>query len=569
MKRLRDILHARLRIGAFLLLGLTLGGCGWLGEDAATPAAVASAHPLATQAGMQILSSGGNAFDAAVAVTAVLAVVGPHGSGLGGGGFWLLHRASDGLQVMIDGRERAPLAATRDMYLDDSGEVVDGLSINGALAAAIPGEPAALVHIAERYGTLPISHTLAPAIRIAREGFETNAQYNRLAQFRLADMQNDPETARLFLQNDDIPQPGYLIRQPELAATLEAISLHGRSGFYHGEVAEKLVEGVRRAGGIWSLEDLESYRVVERTPHSGSYNGMRVVSASLPSSGGVVLQTMLNILAGFPLDTMDEATRTHVIIEAMRRAYRDRAEHLGDPDFHVAPVAELVSTAHADRLRETIRLDRATPYPVTGSEAAAAGGMHTTHFSILDSEGNRVAATLSVNYPFGACFTPPGTGVLLNNEMDDFSAKPGVPNLYGLVGSGANAIAPGKRPLSSMSPTFVESEEGVAILGTPGGSRIITMVLLGILDMAEGKLPDAWVSRQRFHHQYLPDVVQYESDAFDVDLAETLQDMGHTLKALDSTYGNMQAILHEPKTGKVYAASDPRGVGMSAVSVRD
>ena len=569
MKRLRDILHARLRIGAFLLLGLTLGGCGWLGEDAATPAAVASAHPLATQAGMQILSSGGNAFDAAVAVTAVLAVVGPHGSGLGGGGFWLLHRASDGLQVMIDGRERAPLAATRDMYLDDSGEVVDGLSINGALAAAIPGEPAALVHLAERYGTLPISHTLAPAIRIAREGFETNAQYNRLAQFRLVDMQNDPETARLFLQDDDIPEPGYLIRQPELAATLEAISLHGRSGFYHGEVAEKLVEGVRQAGGIWSLEDLESYRVVERTPHSGSYNGMRVVSASLPSSGGVVLQTMLNILAGFPLDTMDEATRTHVIIEAMRRAYRDRAEHLGDPDFHVAPVAELVSTAHADRLRETIRLDRATPYPVTGSEAAAAGGMHTTHFSILDSEGTRVAATLSVNYPFGACFTPPGTGVLLNNEMDDFSAKPGVPNLYGLVGSGANAIAPGKRPLSSMSPTFVESEEGVAILGTPGGSRIITMVLLGILDMAEGKLPDAWVSRQRFHHQYLPDVVQYESDAFDVDLAETLQEMGHTLKALDSTYGNMQAILHEPKTGKVYAASDPRGVGMSAVSVRD
>ena len=569
MKRLRDILHARLRIGAFLLLGLTLGGCGWLGEDAATPAAVASAHPLATQAGMQILSSGGNAFDAAVAVTAVLAVVGPHGSGLGGGGFWLLHRASDGLQVMIDGRERAPLAAMRDMYLDNSGEVVDGLSINGALAAAIPGEPAALVHIAERYGTLPISHTLAPAIRIAREGFETNAQYNRLAQFRLVDMQNDPETARLFLQDDDIPEPGYLIRQPELAATLEAISLHGRSGFYHGEVAEKLVEGVRQAGGIWSLEDLESYRVVERTPHSGSYNGMRVVSASLPSSGGVVLQTMLNILAGFPLDTMDEATRTHVIIEAMRRAYRDRAEHLGDPDFHVAPVAELVSTAHADRLRETIRLDRATPYPVTGSEAAAAGGMHTTHFSILDSEGNRVAATLSVNYPFGACFTPPGTGVLLNNEMDDFSAKPGVPNLYGLVGSGANAIAPGKRPLSSMSPTFVESEEGVAILGTPGGSRIITMVLLGILDMAEGKLPDAWVSRQRFHHQYLPDVVQYESDAFDVDLAETLQEMGHTLKALDSTYGNMQAILHEPKTGKVYAASDPRGVGMSAVSVRD
>jgi gamma-glutamyltranspeptidase/glutathione hydrolase len=569
MKPLRDILHARLRIGAFLLLFLPLGGCGWLGEDTVTPAAIASAHPLATQAGMQILSSGGNAFDAAVAVTAVLAVVGPHGSGLGGGGFWLLHRASDGLQVMIDGRERAPLAATRDMYLDDSGDVVDGLSINGALAAAIPGEPAAMVHIAERYGTLPISDTLAPAIRIAREGFETNAQYNRLAQFRLTDIQNDPETARLFLQDDEIPQPGYLIRQPELAATLEAIALHGRSGFYHGEVAEKLVEGVRRAGGIWSLEDLENYRVVERAPQSGTYNGLRIVSASLPSSGGVVLLTMLNILAGFPLDSLDQATRTHVIIEAMRRAYRDRAEHLGDPDFHAAPVAELISTAHADRLRETIRLDRATPYPVANSLGAAAEGMNTTHFSILDSEGNRVSATLSVNYPFGACFTPPGTGVLLNNEMDDFSAKPGVPNAYGLVGAEANAIAPGKRPLSSMTPTFVESEAGVAILGTPGGSRIITMVLLGILDLEEGGLPESWVSRPRFHHQYLPDVVQYEPDAFDVDLADTLEGMGHTLKALDSTYGNMQAILHDRKTGKVYAASDPRGVGMSAVSVRD
>jgi gamma-glutamyltranspeptidase/glutathione hydrolase len=569
MKRLRDILHARLRIGAFLLLCLPLGGCDWLGEDTVTPAAVASAHPLATRAGMQILSSGGNAFDAAVAVTAVLAVVGPHGSGLGGGGFWLLHRASDGLQVMIDGRERAPLAATRDMYLDDSGDVVDGLSINSALAAAIPGEPAAMVHIAERYGTLPISDTLAPAIRIAREGFETNAQYNRLAQLRLADIQNDPETARLFLQDDEIPRPGYLIRQPELASTLEAIALHGRSGFYHGEVAEKLVEGVRRAGGIWSLADLENYRVVERTPQSGTYNGMRVVSASLPSSGGVVLLTMLNILAGFPLDSLDQATRTHVIIEAMRRAYRDRAEHLGDPDFHTAPVAELISTAHADRLRETIRLDRATPYPVANSEAAVAEGMNTTHFSILDTEGNRVAATLSVNYPFGACFTPPGTGVLLNNEMDDFSAKPGVPNAYGLVGAEANAIAPGKRPLSSMSPTFVESEEGIAILGTPGGSRIITMVLLGILDLEEGGLPESWVSRPRFHHQYLPDVVQYESDAFDVDLADTLQGMGHTLKELDSTYGNMQAILHDRKTGKVYAASDPRGIGMSAVSLAD
>jgi gamma-glutamyltranspeptidase/glutathione hydrolase len=569
MTGLRGSRHSRLRVGAFLLFCLVLDGCSWPGDGPATPAAIASAHPLATQAGMEILTAGGNAFDAAVAVTAVLAVVGPHGSGLGGGGFWLLHRESDGLDVMIDGRERAPLAATRDMYLDDNGDVVPGLSVNGALAAGIPGEPAALVHIAERYGRLPISHTLEPAIRIAREGFTTNAQYNRLARFRLADLQNDPETARIFLQDDELPQPDYLIRQPELAATLEAISLHGKTGFYRGEIAVKLVDGVRRAGGIWSLDDLEQYEVVERAPVTGNYRGMRIVSAALPSSGGVVLLSMLNILGGFPLDTLDVPTRTHVIIEAMRRAYRDRAGYLGDPDFHDMPVARLTSAAHADRQRESIRLDRATPSQDKEGAGSVSGGMNTTHFSILDSEGNRVAATLSVNYPFGACFMPTGTGVLLNNEMDDFSAKPGVPNLYGLVGAEANAIAPGKRPLSSMSPTFVEHEDGVAILGTPGGSRIITMVLLGILDMADGALPQSWVSRPRFHHQYLPDVVQYETNAFDVDLVDTLQSMGHTLQALDTDYGNMQAIYHDRKNGQVFAASDPRGVGLSAVSVID
>ena len=569
MMRPRKSYYARLRIGAFLLLVLLLQGCSWPGSGPAGPAAIASAHPLATQAGMEILTAGGNAFDAAVAVTAVLAVVGPHGSGLGGGGFWLLHRASDGLDVMIDGRERAPLAATRDMYLDDSGEVVPGLSVNGALAAGIPGEPAALVHIAERYGKLPVSNTLAPAIRIAREGFRTNAQYNRLTRFRLEDMRSDAETARILLQDNDIPGPDHLIRQPELAATLEAIALHGRSGFYHGEVAQRLVDGVRAAGGIWSMDDMAQYRVVEREPVTGTYKGMRVVSASLPSSGGVVLQTMLNILAGFPLDTLDEATRTHVIIEAMRRAYRDRAEYLGDPDFQDVPVARLTSVAHADRLRESIQLDRATNFSAETDTGAAGEGMNTTHFSILDSEGNRVAATLSVNYPFGACFMPPGTGVLLNNEMDDFSARPGVPNLYGLVGSGANAIAPGKRPLSSMSPTFVESEDGVAILGTPGGSRIITMVLLGILDLADGGMPASWVSRPRFHHQYLPDVVTYEMQAFDAELVDALQSMGHTLKAKEQTYGNMQAIYYDSKNGRALAASDPRGVGMAAVSVAD
>jgi gamma-glutamyltranspeptidase/glutathione hydrolase len=560
-----SLIGRRLPGGAFLLFLATvflLAGCTARPQG---PAAIASSHPLATAAGMEILADGGNAFDAAVAVSAALAVVEPYGSGLGGGGFWLLHRAADGLEIMVDGRERAPLAAARDMYLDASGEVVEGLSINGPLAAAIPGEPAALVHIAEKYGRLPLERTLEPAIRFARHGFEVDAYYNRLVNFRLTAMQADAETARLFLQDTAMPSVGHRVVQPELAVTLEALAAHGRDGFYAGRVAEQLVDGVRRAGGIWTLEDLAQYTVLERKPVTGTYGGLRVVSAAPPSSGGVVLVTMLNILAGFPLQGLDTATRTHVIIEAMRRAYRDRAEFLGDPDFTDLPVARLTGTAHAAGLRDSILPKRATPSAALPDSKLPVEGSDTTHFSILDSAGNRVAATLSINYPFGACFTPPGTGVLLNDEMDDFSVKPGVPNVYGLVGAEANSIAPGKRPLSSMTPTFVENRDGVAILGTPGGSRIITMVLLAVLNHAEGGTTQSWVSLPRFHHQYLPDMVVYEPGAFDDHLADALQARGHVLKVLDAPYGNMQAIYLDRKTGRASAASDPRGVGLSKV----
>jgi gamma-glutamyltranspeptidase/glutathione hydrolase len=555
--------------GALLLtviLVFLLAGCTGRTQD---PAAIASAHPLATAAGMEILEAGGNAFDAAVAVSAALAVVEPYSSGIGGGGFWLLHRAADGFETMVDGRERAPLAATRDMYLDANGEVIAGLSMNGPLAAGIPGVPAALAHLSKKYGRLSLERSLAPAIRLARDGFEVDPYYNRLAGFRFGTMQADAETARLFLQDNEMPSAGHRVLQPELATTLEALAEHGRDGFYTGRVGQLLVDGVRRAGGIWTLDDLAQYTVVERKPVSGTYQGLRVVSAAPPSSGGVALVTMLNILDGFPLDTLDAATRTHVIIEAMRRAYRDRAEYLGDPDFVDVPVARLTDRDHAAGLRASIRIDRATPGTALPAVSPAGAGVDTTHFSILDHEGNRVAATLSINYPFGACFTPPGTGVLLNDEMDDFSAKPGVPNAYGLVGTEANSIAPGKRPLSSMTPTFVENRDGVAILGTPGGSRIITMVLLATLDLAAGGLPESWVSVPRFHHQFLPDVVQHEPDAFSTRLAESLEALGHTLKPLGSDYGNMQAIYHDRKTGQVSAASDPRGIGLSEVTPAD
>ncbi len=550
------------------LLALLLAACNTTPPSSlARPpaAAVASAHPLATEAGFAILEQGGNAFDAAVAVTAALAVVEPYSSGLGGGGFWLLHRASDGYEVMIDGRERAPLAAHRDMYLDANGEVVPHLSVDGPLAAGIPGVPAALDHLAQRYGRLPLAISLQPALRLAREGFPVDEHYRRLAAFRLQQLRASPAAARQFLVDDEVPAAGYRLRQPELADTLAAIAGQGAGGFYDGAVAQALVAGTRQAGGIWSLRDLTQYRVVERQPIRGSYRGLRVIAAAPPSSGGVVLIAMLNQLAQFDPAPLESTTTRHRMIEAMRRAYRDRALYLGDPDFVTMPLQRLLSESYARELAGSIRSDRATPSSALAGVVPEAEGPHTTHFSILDREGNRVAATLSVNYPFGSGFVPPGTGVLLNDEMDDFSAKPGVPNVYGLVGAEANAIAPGKRMLSSMTPTFVEGDGRVAILGTPGGSRIITMVLLGVLDFAEGGGAGAMVTRPRLHHQYLPDVVQLEPDALDEAARAALTAMGYRLDVKERPWGNMQAVVWDSRMHQVEAASDPRGIGAAQV----
>ncbi len=542
--------------------------CLWLlglSVHADTPpaAAIASAHPLATEAGFEILDAGGNAFDAAIAVSAALAVVEPYSSGLGGGGFWLLHRAVDARQVMLDGRERAPLAAHRDLYLDAEGEPVPGASIDGPLAAGIPGEPAALAHLAEKYGRLPLARSLAPAIHLARDGFPVDSHYRRLAQFRLKALRASPAAASLFLTNGQVPQTGENIRQTELAQTLLRLAESGRVGFYAGETARLLVRGVRAAGGIWTLEDLDAYRVVERAPIRASYGDFNLVSAAPPSSGGVLLVQMLNMLADHPLQELRPAAHTHLLVEVMRRAYRDRAEYLGDPDVQAMPLARLLSPEYAAGLMRGFHPGRATPSQPAANPVGQ--GTDTTHFSILDRDGNRVAATLSINYPFGSGFVPPGTGVLLNDEMDDFSMRPGVPNAYGLVGGGANAIAPGKRMLSSMSPSFIESSRGVAILGTPGGSRIISMVLNAILALEEGGGPADWVARARFHHQYLPDRIEYEPGALYPSTLKALRAKGHTLHPLERTYGNMQAVFWDRVGKQVQAASDPRGIGLAEV----
>ena len=531
-------------------------------QTQAAESAIASAHPLATNAGMAILEQGGNAFDAAVTVSAVLGVVEPYGSGFGGGGFWLLHRQADQKQVMIDGRETAPLAAHRDMYLDDSGNVIPNASINGPLSAGIPGMPAALVHLAENYGLLPLKTTLAPAIEIAEQGFEVESYYQKMAGWRLQALQDSFSASEIFLQDNDVPESGYKIRQPELAATIKLIAEKGFDGFYKGTVAEKLIRGVRDNGGIWSSEDLTDYQVIERQPVVFEYRGKKIISAALPSSGGIVMAQIFNILSNYDLTALNQTQQIHLVIEAMRRAYQQRAKYLGDLDFVDVDVKKLISQVHAYRLAENIQLDKAS---VSQDAEARQKGRDTTHFSIIDKAGNRVAATLSINYPFGSGFVPEGTGVLLNDEMDDFSSSPGVPNVYGLVGSSANAIEPGKRMLSSMSPTFVESDDGVAILGTPGGSRIISMVTLAVLAMDKTTNPKDWVDLPRYHHQNLREHVQYEKGAFTENQITQLTDFGHKLTQLEIPYGNMHAIYLDKKTGQVTAASDSRGIGLATV----
>jgi len=537
---------------------ITAFSTGLAAEKKPGKAAIASAHYLATEAGHEILGQGGNAFDAAIAVSAALAVVEPTSSGIGGGAFWLLHRASDGFQVMIDGREQAPAAAHKDMYLDDEGNVNRDLAVNGPLAGAIPGEVAGLEHLAMNYGRLPLSTSLQPAIRLATEGFPVDKKYNAMMGWRVDKIKMWPAAAEFLLADGEVPDIGHIIKLPDLAWVLQQIAEHGAKGFYSGPVAERMIKGVRDAGGIWTMEDLAAYKIKEREPIRTTYGDYELVTAPPPSSGGIALAEILNTIEPYPLDVLATAQRAHLIVEAMRRAYRDRAIYLGDPDFADIPVEMLTSQYYADGLRASIRPDQATPSSMLAGNDQIPEGTDTTHFSIIDADGNMVAATLTVNLPFGSAFMPPGTGFLVNNQMDDFSAKQGEPNAYGLIGFVANEIQPYKRPLSSMSPTFMMGEDKRAVIGTPGGSRIITMVLLGILDFMQGNEPESWVSLPRFHHQYVPDKISAESDAFSVEDIATLEAMGHEVEVRERPWGNMHGVMWNIETGEVTAGSDAR-----------
>lgn len=538
---------------------------------AETPAAagIATANKQATQAGFQILEQGGNAFDAAVAVSAALSVVEPESSGLGGGGFFLLHRASDSKAVFVDAREAAPLAATRDMYLDAAGNPQRARSTIGGLASAIPGLPAGLVLVAERYGKLPLKQSLAPAIKLARDGFIWSAKNAAMIGFRTEQLAASPAAAKIYLRGGKAPAVGDRVRNRDIARVLERLAAEGHRGFYEGATAKALVAGVRSAGGIWTTDDLLRYRAIEREPLRFEYRGQTIITAPPPSSGGVALVGMFQILSGFPLADYDRVARLHVEIEAMRRVYRDRAIYLGDPDFVEMPMEMLLSPWYAAGLRASIHTGKATPSAALPGISATQEGTDTSHFSIIDSDGNVAAVTQSVNLPFGSTVIAAGTGLILNNEMDDFSVKPGVPNAYGLIGKDANAIEPGKRPLSSMTPTILLGDERVAALGSPGGSRIITMVFQGLSLVLDGSSAAEAVAAPRIHHQYEPDSVSSEPGALSDAENAALTRRGFTLTPSERPWGNMQVVVWDRRSGKVEAASDPRWKDVGGGESRD
>lgn len=525
--------------------------------------AIASAHPLATLAGEEILQAGGNAFDAAVAISAALAVVEPFGSGIGGGGFWLLHDASLNEDIVIDGREVAPLAATKDMYLDADGNLTRD-SIDGPLAAGIPGVVAALEHMSNEHGQLSLRQNLIPAISYARNGFKVGERYLKLTKLRKKALSQEQAASYIFLDNYEVPVPGYILRQPDLANSLSLIADQGAKVFYQGLLAKLLVKGTRQAGGVWSEKDLATYKIKIRKPIRTQFYGIDIIMPPPPTSGGVVITQILSMLESKELVDLSEVESIHRVVEAMRRAYQDRAIYLGDPAYIDIPMQKLLSKQYAINKFSDFNSSKAS---VSGklADVTLKQGEDTTHFSVIDSEGNYVSATLSINYPFGSGFVVPGTGILLNDEMDDFSMREDVANVWGLVGSQANSIEPGKRMLSSMTPLFARDGQRTLIVGTPGGSRIISMLALAILKYQQGADAKQIVGQRRFHHQYLPDEIQFENNALSNLEQEALINKGHKLNQLSRQYGNMQAIIWNKQNNKVEAASDPRGEGLAIV----
>ena len=526
---------------------------------------VASRSPLASDVGVDVLKRGGNAVDAAVAVGFALAVTYPSAGNIGGGGFMVI-RLADGTTVANDHRETAPAKAGRDMYLDDEGEVVDGLSTASHLAVGVPGSVAGLLAVLERHGTLPRRAVVAPAIALAKEGFALPADIAGQFQRQRKAFAPYPASAAKFAKKDGSAfETGDLFRQPQLAATLERIAEHGRDGFYKGLTASQIVAEMQRGGGLVDYPDLEGYRPVWRTPVRGTYRGYDILSMPPPSSGGLLLVQMLNMLEAYDVASLGHgsAAAAHLMIEAERRAYADRATHLGDPDFYDVPAQMLADKRYARQ-----RFADFDPLKATASTAVAAGepwpaeSVETTHVSVLDAAGNAVAYTTTLNLGYGSKIVVTDAGFLLNNEMDDFSAKPNTPNAFGLLGGEANAIEPGKRMLSSMTPTIVlRDDEPFLVTGSPGGSTIITTVLQVVLNVLDHDMDlGEAVAAPRFHHQWQPNRVVHEEEAFTLPTFKELEDRGHVgLMELRFGIGDANSAMRLGE--ELIGASDPRNAG--------
>jgi gamma-glutamyltranspeptidase / glutathione hydrolase len=546
-------------------------------------AVVVSVHELASRAGVEIMQAGGNAIDAAVATGFALAVVHPQAGNLGGGGFMLI-RLADGQTHFIDYREKAPAAATANMYLDAQGNVIENASVVGYRSIGVPGSVAGMVYAEKEYGKLTLGQVVAPAIKLAQDGYALAWQDANDLQDK--DLAKFPESRLIFQRNGNYYQQGEVFRQPELARTLQQIA-KDPDDFYHGALARELTASIQKGGGLITAEDLAHYEVKDREAVRGTYRGCEIISAPPPSSGGIALMEILNILEGYDLAKAGDrsAASIHLTVEAFRRAYYDRAEFLGDPDFSKIPVAQLIDKKYAAAWRQSIDPARASPskdikrpaifseleqYALQHPQALAVSEPeHTTHYSVVDSNGAAVSATTTLNDTFGSRVTAEGLGFLLNDEMDDFAAKPGVPNLYGLIQGPANAIGPGKRPLSAMAPTIVLKDGKLfLVLGSPGGARIITTVaniLMGVVDY--GMNIQEAVNAPRFHNQWLPDVVNVEQ-WFSPDALKLLEQMGHKIEIGETVAGEWipywsdgECIAIDPKTGERLGASDIRNNG--------
>jgi gamma-glutamyltranspeptidase/glutathione hydrolase len=521
---------------------------------------VASSEPLASQAGVEILQAGGNAVDAAVAVGFTLAVTFPQAGNLGGGGFMLI-RMANGDAIVVDYREQAPAAATRGMYQDAQGNLIPGASTTGARAAGVPGTVRGLALAEEKYGHLGLARVMAPAIRLARKGFPVSYLLAEKFRSEHALLQKFDGSRHIFLHDGNLYEPGAVFRQPELARTLAAIAKRGPQAFYSGAAAKALVETMRKYNGLITREDLGHYQAKLRPPLVGHFRGFDILSVPPPSAGGTMLIEMLNVLEPLDLGTANSYPSIHLLAETMRRAYADRASYMGDADFTSVPVAGLTSPRYAAQLRAEIL--RARPEaPVRPGEPQVFESGATTHFSVVDAEGDAVANTYTLNGWFGSGVTVEGAGFLLNNEMDDFTAKPGSPNLFGLVQGEANAIAPHKRPLSSMTPTLVTRDGKVRLVfGSPGGSTITNTVLQVLLNVLVYKMDVLQaVTSPRFHDQWTPDLLTFERVGFSSDTLEKLQQAGYPVSFRDSI-GDCEAIEIAPESGWRLGASDPRADG--------